>query len=103
VTDVVVVRVDPPPERRVDARKRLATVDHLEQGRLLAEEVAARTFDDADPYRGRPLGGPDLFDGASYVGQLAAERPLQADDDLARIDRNRRDERALDDLVRVRS
>ena len=93
--------VDPGPVGRGDAREGRTAGDHLEQARLLAEEVAVGAGDalDGDPLR--PAGLVELGDGRIHAPALLAGGALHADDDPGRSDDVGGHEGSLEDLVRV--
>ena len=93
--------VDTLPVRRRDARERRTAVDHLEQRRLLAEEVLLGAGDHRDRHRRRPAFGVDLGDGGLEAAHHSGERGLGRDDHGVGADRVGGDERTLDHPVRV--
>ena len=86
---------------RRDAWEGRATVDHLEQGGLLPQQVAVGGGDALDGCALQPARLVELRDGGFDPGALGARRSLHADDDPIAAHDVRGDERALEHLVGV--
>ena len=79
----------------------MTSVDRLEQRGLLAEQVVVGTGDHAHVDPVAPSRRGDLRDGLGDAIDVACHRAAHAEDDLARADRARGNERAFDHPVRV--
>ena len=89
------------PVRRRNARERVAPVDGFQQRRLFAVQVFLRTFEHLDLDAVEPSRALDLVDRLAEAIDFNRERLLGRDDDLVGVDGAGRDQRALENLIRI--